>query len=115
MYQKNIPYNRLYRSRDFVFVRHIFSKDNKFYIVDKSVEDNNVPPFTTIVRGELTVVYEIMEEGGCIKINIDAMVENFGYLKDLQEMNINIKFFKGFEQFAEKVKKLAGTSVTAVF
>lgn len=30
-----------------------------------------------------------------IKINIDAIVENFGYLKDMQELNINIKFFKG--------------------
>jgi hypothetical protein len=32
-----------------------------------------------------------------MKIVIDALVENFGYLKDMQELNINIKFFKGFE------------------
>ncbi len=56
-----------------------------------------------------------MEDGEGIKVNIDAMVENFGYLKDLQEMNINIKFFKGFEQLAEKVKKLGGCNVAAVF
>ena len=39
LYQKNKPFNRLYRSRDFVFVRHIFSpkNSNKCYIVDKSV------------------------------------------------------------------------------
>lgn len=32
----------------------------------------------------MTVLYEIFEENGQIMINIDAKVENFGYLKDLQ-------------------------------
>jgi hypothetical protein len=51
MYQVNKPYNRLYRARDFVFIRHVFNIGSNIYMVDKSVENANYPPFITIVRG----------------------------------------------------------------
>ena len=54
MYMKTKPYNRLYRPRDFLFLRHVFREEGekKFsYIIDKSVENMNYPPFITIVRG----------------------------------------------------------------
>ncbi len=59
MYLVNKPYNRLYRARDFVFIRHVFSEGNKLYMIDKSIENTNYPPFMTIVRGTLCVVYGI--------------------------------------------------------
>lgn len=60
MYQKNKPYNKLYRSRDFVFIKHVFKQENNvYYIVQKSVEDIGIPPFTTIVRGEINGVWKI--------------------------------------------------------
>ena len=37
MYQLNKAYNRLYRARDFVFIRHVFSVGNKVYMIDKSI------------------------------------------------------------------------------
>lgn len=51
MYQVNKAYNRLYRARDFVFIRHVFNNNNKVYMIDKSIENANYPPFLTIVRG----------------------------------------------------------------
>lgn len=46
-------YSSLYRARDFLFIRHAFRKDNDLYLVDKSIENINNPPFYTIVRGNL--------------------------------------------------------------
>jgi hypothetical protein len=37
IYQKNLAYNRLYRCRDFVLLRHHFRKGKKIYVIDKSV------------------------------------------------------------------------------
>lgn len=37
MYQVNNAYNRLYRPRDFVFIRHVFNDADKLYMIDKSV------------------------------------------------------------------------------
>ncbi len=55
------PFNAFYRSRDFIFLRHCFSKDGEYYIVDKSIENGNYPPFTTVVRGDTTTVYGFFE------------------------------------------------------
>lgn len=51
IYTKIKPYNRLYRARDFVYLRHVFRDSDTYYIADKSIESINYPPFTTIVRG----------------------------------------------------------------
>lgn len=51
MYQVNKAYNRLYRGRDFVFIRHVFNNKSNVYMIDKSIENANYPPFLTIVRG----------------------------------------------------------------
>ena len=64
MYQLNKAYNRLYRARDFVFIRHVFSVGNKVYMIDKSIEYGNIPPFLTIVRGSLCNVYGLFERNG---------------------------------------------------
>lgn len=61
MYQVNKPFNRLYRSRDFVFIRHVFSNGNKLYMIDKSIQNSNYPPFMTIVRGSCCIVWGIFE------------------------------------------------------
>ena len=37
MYQLNKAYNRLYRARDYVFLRHAFSVGRTVYMVDKSI------------------------------------------------------------------------------
>lgn len=51
MYLKIKAYNKLYRPRDFVFLRHVFKTNDHTYIIDKSIENISLPPFTTIVRG----------------------------------------------------------------
>jgi hypothetical protein len=37
IYQKHKQYSKLYRSRDFIFLRHAFKKNKNLYIVDKSI------------------------------------------------------------------------------
>lgn len=71
MYQVNKPYNRLYRGRDFVFIRHVFNNRNKVYMIDKSVENPNYPPFLTIVRGVLCNVFGIIEKKDVIELIAD--------------------------------------------
>ena len=66
MYQLNRAYNRLYRARDFVFIRHVFSLGKTVYMVDKSIEHANYPPFLTIVRGSLCNVYGLFERNNRI-------------------------------------------------
>lgn len=51
MYLKVKAYNKLYRPRDFLFLRHVFNANGNIYIVDKSIEDLQYPPYTSIVRG----------------------------------------------------------------
>jgi hypothetical protein len=57
MYMKIKAYSRIYRARDFLFLRHAFRKDNELYLVDNSIENVNYPPFYTIVRGKLQTVW----------------------------------------------------------
>lgn len=53
MYMVLKPFNRIYRSRDFVFIRHCFRiGSNAFYVADKDIENSNYPPFISMVRGK---------------------------------------------------------------
>lgn len=51
IYQKNKAFNKLYRPRDFIYLRHVFTANRTLYMIDKSIDNINYPPFTTIVRG----------------------------------------------------------------
>ena len=61
MYQTLKAYNKFYRPRDFIFVRHAFSHKGNFYLIDKSIDNINYPPFMTLVRGEISIVWGIMQ------------------------------------------------------
>jgi hypothetical protein len=37
VYQKNKAMNKIYRGRDFIFLRHVFKMNNNLYIIDKSI------------------------------------------------------------------------------
>ena len=81
MYMKVKAYNRLYRPRDFVFLRHVFKTgDNTLYMVDKSIENINYPPFTTIVRGNLLVVWAAKQSRDHTTLIGDLVLNNQGYL-----------------------------------
>ena len=62
MYQKHRSISKIYRARDFVFMRHVFRKGEDLYMVDKSIENASYPPFLTIVRGELQIVWGILKK-----------------------------------------------------
>jgi hypothetical protein len=66
------PFNRLYRARDFIFIRHVFKSGNQVYMIDKSIENSNYPPFMTLVRGQLCIVYGIFERGEKYELIVDV-------------------------------------------
>ena len=51
VYQVNKAQNKFYRQRDFIVIRHAFRHQNNVYLVDKSIDNMNFPPFLTLVRG----------------------------------------------------------------
>jgi hypothetical protein len=71
IYQKHKAYSKIYRPRDFVYLKHVFKKDNNLYIVDKSLENVNYPPFITIVRGDITAVWGILNSKDYISVAAD--------------------------------------------
>ena len=62
MYMKLRNYNAVYRGRDFLFLRHAFKIGKNVYIVDKSIENLEYPPFITIVRGEILAIWCLAED-----------------------------------------------------
>jgi hypothetical protein len=52
-YQKHKAFDKNYRERDFLYLRHLFQRNNVVYMVDKSIEHSNFPPFDYITRGEI--------------------------------------------------------------
>lgn len=96
LYQVLRPFNRLYRARDFVFIRHVFRSEKGLYMVDKSIENANYPPFITIVRGSLCIVYGLFEHQDTFQFIADAEIKNEGYLSDVQETNLTLKFLCPF-------------------
>lgn len=100
MYQTLKAYNKFYRSRDFVFVRHAFTHNNNFYLIDKSLDNINFPPFMTLVRGEISAVWGIIkdEKSQEVKLYGDFAIINSGLLNDQQEVNLSLKYLNGFKQ-----------------
>ncbi len=43
-------------------IRHAFRHQNNVYLVDKSIDNMNFPPFLTLVRGEMTAVWVIIKD-----------------------------------------------------
>ncbi len=98
MYQVNKAYNRLYRARDFVFIRHVFNQRQTVYMIDKSIENVNYPPFMTIVRGSLCNVFGIFDRKDNIELIADIEIQNEGLINPVQEINLNVKYLKGFSK-----------------
>ena len=101
MYQLNKAYNRLYRPRDFVFIRHVFSYGEKVYMVDKSIENANYPPFLTIVRGDLCNVYGIFDKNDRFELVVDFELKHEGMLNPVQMNNLTLKYIKGYFKIFE--------------
>lgn len=57
IYQKHREYSKWYRERDFVFLRHVFKIGEDAFISDKSIENINYIPFSSIHRGRM--LYQI--------------------------------------------------------
>jgi len=62
MYRNLKAYNKFYRARDFIFIRHGFSHKNMVYLIDKTIDNINFPPFMTLVRGEMSIVWGITKD-----------------------------------------------------
>jgi hypothetical protein len=61
-YQKDKSKGFLYRERDYLFIRHCFSIDlrdrkKRVFMVEKSIDSINTPPFMTVARGEKDLIW----------------------------------------------------------
>ncbi len=45
-------------------------------MIDKSIENTNYPPFLTIVRGKLCIVYAIIEEIDTYELMMEIQLTN---------------------------------------
>lgn len=98
IYQKHKPYSRIYLARDFVFLRHVFKKDNNLYMVDKSLENSNCPPFTTIQRGEIVAIWGIFAAKDNVFTAADIEIKNQGFLNESQDHNLAMVYMRGLFQ-----------------
>lgn len=65
-------------------------------MIDKSIENISYPPFTTIVRGDLCILWAISHQNEQSTIIADINMNNQGYLNDSQNVNLVLKYLKGF-------------------
>ena len=100
MYQTLKAYNKFYRLRDFVFVRHAFAHQGNFFLVDKSIDNINFPPFMTLVRGEMSAVWGVLREenGQRLRLVGEFVIVNAGLLNEQQEANLSLKYLSGFRE-----------------
>ena len=88
----------LYRERDFLFLRHAFRKENTLYLVDKSIESPDYPPFMTIVRGEMRAVWGFVQNKEIEQtlLILDLTIDNEGMLTEEQNSSLALKYLRQF-------------------
>ena len=52
-YQKHKPYSKWYRERDYLYLKHVFKLGEHYYLADKSFENTNFIPFSSIQRAKI--------------------------------------------------------------
>jgi|JI6StandDraft_1071083.scaffolds.fasta_scaffold04485_11 hypothetical protein len=96
LYLKIKAFSRIYRPRDFVFLRHAFRRSSDIYLIDKSIENVNYPPFLTIVRGKLETVWGFLPNADnteCLLV-IDCKLDHQGYINEDQNTNLSVQYLK---------------------
>lgn len=102
MYLVLKPFNRLYRPRDFVFIRHVFRKGpNCLYIADKDIQNSSFPPFVTVVRGRYNAIWGITCLKNKVKLALNIFMDNCGYLNENQNTNLVLNYLKQFGKIPE--------------
>ena len=79
-----------------MFLRHAFRRSSDIYLVDKSIENVNYPPFLTIVRGKLQTVWGFLpnaDNNECLLV-IDSKLDHQGYINDDQNTNLSVQYLK---------------------
>lgn len=104
VYQKHRAMSKIYRARDFVFMRHVFRWNGNLYFLDKSIENASYPPFLTIVRGDLQIVWGIIKKGAGHIIAAEIEIQNEGYINDSQNHNLSMLYLKGLMGVQEYLK-----------
>jgi len=96
LYLKIKAFSRIYRARDFVFLRHAFRRGAEIYLVDKSIENVNYTPFLTIVRGKLQTVWGFIpnsDNSECLLV-IDCKLDHQGYINEDQNTNLSVQYLR---------------------
>ena len=60
IYQKNKSHGTFWKSRDFVYLRHVFKYKGNLYIIDKSITNDSYPPYVTTTRGDYLAIWGLL-------------------------------------------------------
>lgn len=79
-------------------VRHTFMHNDSVFMVDKSIDNMNYPPFITLVRGDISVLWGIFKQKhNTIRLIGDFNIVNSGLLNNQQELNLSLRYLNGFK------------------
>jgi len=53
MYMKQRAQSEWHKERDFLFLKHVFKMSERYYMVDKSIDNSHFIPFQSINRGTI--------------------------------------------------------------
>jgi hypothetical protein len=79
-------------------VRHTFIHGDGVFMVDKSIDNMNYPPFITLVRGDVAVLWGIFrQKDNTVRLVGDFNIVNSGLLNNQQELNLSLRYLNGFK------------------
>lgn len=96
MYQKHKAYNRFYRARDYLYLRHVFAEGSYHYVIDKSIENSHFPPFSSIIRGNMrSCIWCLRERKDETEITMEVDVAHEGFLTVEQQEQLTERYLIG--------------------
>lgn len=79
--EEHQPYNRLFRPREFTYIRHLVKNSrDEYFIIDRSIEQNMLQKKPKIVRGSLFIVTKISQDHHHLLLTVDLTINHKGDL-----------------------------------
>lgn len=108
VYQKHKPYSKFYKARDYLYLRHVFSSNDQFYIIDKSIENSNYPPFSNIIRGTIKYcLWGLRVQNNETVITFECEHLHEGFLTAEQHEALTLRYLGAFSNIEHYLKQCA--------
>ncbi|CAD8184504.1 unnamed protein product [Paramecium pentaurelia] len=105
IYERHKPYGLLYLPRDFVYLRYVTYRGDDILIVDKSIENEDAPPYMKVIRGEINYqLTEIVNNQNNIIVRIETEITNGGLSSVSQDCAITQWYLSELSHFQQFLK-----------